>query len=232
MGKPLVSKSRLIRLEVRSADQAAIIMKSKKHLRSNDRWSDIYISQMRSNMAGKFEGRMNSFHRINKESIAMKKYNDCILFTETGTRVPMHKFAADKIQVGSQTYAVPARITALRQDHRATSFLGTLCSDQINSTQPKEASAKITKLQKKLKQIKPRAKPLKGGGTRVTRSRDKPYSMSNEQTEVVEDLDGVESEFTESQPRSSKTRNYLKCPRQNMDTTETACLNLGPANDY
>jgi hypothetical protein len=230
MGKPIAGRSRLIRLEVKTADQAVIILKSKNRLCSHSNWKDIYISQMRSNMAGKMEGRMNSFHRVNKELIPMKKYRDCILFTEAGIRVPLHKFAANTIQVGSSTYDVGGTVSPQGRllssssgasDQATISQLNTattkVAPNQANNTQLK--SAKDGKQSKKLKSVKPRTQPLRGGGTRATkRTREKPYSQPTEQIDESCDYEDVEhDDLTPSEPPEPPTHYYRNKLPPNMD---------------
>jgi hypothetical protein len=106
MGKQRVDQGRLIRLQLKDASQAQQILKGKSKLRAIPNWSNVFVNQMRSRMVGRLESRMNGFFRVNQEKIKMKKYNDCLLFVETGIRIPVYKFGAETITVGNHSFNV------------------------------------------------------------------------------------------------------------------------------
>jgi hypothetical protein len=99
-------QARLVKLEVKTPDQAMSILKCKKKLRDAQEWSHIFINQMRSRMVGGMQNRMSYFFRHNKDKIDMKMYHDCVVFTESAIRVPLYQFSADKISVGPIQYEV------------------------------------------------------------------------------------------------------------------------------
>jgi hypothetical protein len=222
MGKPRSDKSRLIRLEVKSAVQAAAILKSKSKLQSIPAWKNVYITQMRSKMAGKFEGRMNHFYRVNKETIPMKKHQDCLQFTETGIRVPLHKFAADTIQVGPVSYSIGENFVAQNHQGRQVSESpGPSIPYQPDRSHLKRAAAIKNGSainNKKSNQSKLKVKPLKGGGSKATkRTRDTPYTMPNDQADDNGEYDDIETEVPEVSV-SPQTQHHQKSQTsENMD---------------
>jgi hypothetical protein len=173
MGKPREGISRLIRLEVEDASQALLILKSKRKLGANTAWSNVFINQMRSKMAGRLEHRMNLFYRTNIESVKMKKFHDGILL-ENGTRIPLHQFGADDIRVGNQVYTIPNNIPPQQQAPSCTQDCGSSSIPQASSSTNSTNRRKTRNSTKAVIQ----ANPIKSAdGTKAKKPRrDSPYS--------------------------------------------------------
>jgi hypothetical protein len=211
MGKAREGQGRLVRMEVKDVSQAQLILKEKSKLRSIPGWSNIFINQLRSSMVGKLESRMNGFFRVNKDKIQMKKFSDCILFLENGTRIPVHKFGAAEIRVGQQVYSVssstPTSVVSTAPINGQTASVQQTGS---SLSQPTQLNRRITRNSTKAAAPAKRIKSTTNT-TKVKKPRVTPYARqtvvpsavraaSGDDNEDFEDMDDTTDIDQSSQP--------------------------------
>jgi hypothetical protein len=123
-------------LQLKNGEQAQAILKAKSKLHSLEEWSNVYISQMRSRMAGSLEGKMHQFYKNNKDKLEMRFFPDCIHFVVSGIRVPLHSFAGNTIKVGSDEY----NVTGVHLTETPLNLVTYDTGIQSNNNRPKKRS--------------------------------------------------------------------------------------------